>query len=176
MALEVRELRPEETDVVVGYFHGAPPGQLDLMGIDPTRMPEPARWRRSLADDLRRPPERRDVYVLLWELDGEAVGFAGADRILPGAQAHMHLHVLDPARRRQGIGTAGVRLSSAVFMEALELARLYCEPNAFNVAPNRTLQRAGFRYLRTYVAEPGPMNFRQAVTAWVLERTPGQAA
>jgi hypothetical protein len=43
------------------------------------------------------------------------------------------------------------------------------EPNAFNAAPNRTLQRAGFRYVKTHMTVPGPLNYHQAVTRWVLE-------
>ena len=39
-----------------------------------------------------------------------------------------------------------------------------------NTAPNRTLQKAGFRYLKTHMTVPGPLNFHQAVTQWVTER------
>ena len=46
----------------------------------------------------------------------------------------------------------------------------FCEPNAFNVAPNRTLQKAGFKYLKTHMTVPGPFNYHQAVTRWVIER------
>ena len=52
----------------------------------------------------------------------------------------------------------------------LELRRLYCEPNAFNVAPNRTLQRAGFTYLFSHEAAPSSINFMQVTTRWVLDR------
>ena len=41
---------------------------------------------------------------------------------------------------------------------------------AFIVAPNRTLQKAGFKYLKTHMTVPGPFNFHQAVTRWVIER------
>ena len=56
------------------------------------------------------------------------------------------------------------------YFSTLALDRLYCQPNAFNVAPNRTLQKAGFRYVQTFIDQPHPMNFRQALTQWVLER------
>jgi hypothetical protein len=52
----------------------------------------------------------------------------------------------------------------------LKLKRLFCEPYAFNVAPNRTLQKTGFKYLKTYMTVPGPLNYHQAVTRWVVER------
>jgi hypothetical protein len=48
--------------------------------------------------------------------------------------------------------------------------KIFCEPNAFNVAPNRTLQKAGFKYLKTHKIVPGPLNFHQAVTRWMIER------
>ena len=30
--------------------------------------------------------------------------------------------------------------------------------------------KAGFKYLKTHMTVPGPLNFRQAVTRWVIER------
>jgi transposase InsO family protein len=49
------------------------------------------------------------------------------------------------------------------------LRRLFCEPNACNVGPNRTLLRAGFSYLFSHETTPGPINFPQVTTRWVLE-------
>jgi RimJ/RimL family protein N-acetyltransferase len=80
----------------------------------------------------------------------------------------MHLHIVDPALRREGLGVEYVRLSALTYFRVLGLQRLFCEPNAFNTAPNRTLQRAGFRYLLTHETKPGPINFFQTTTRWVL--------
>ena len=60
-----------------------------------------------------------------------------------------------------------MRLTAAHLCETFALRRLYCEPNAFNVAPNRTLQRAGFRYVRSREGCPGPINTYQVTTIWV---------
>ena len=54
----------------------------------------------------------------------------------------------------------------------LKIRKLLCEPYAFNDAPNRTLQRAGFRFVKTHETVPGPLNFHQAVTRWLLEQPP----
>ncbi len=108
--------------------------------------------------------------VLIWLADGRPVGFSSCDKIVYGEQANMHLHVVDPARRNQGIGAECVRRSADLYCERLKLKRLFCEPNAFNVAPNRALQKAGFRYLKTHMTVPGPLNYHQAVTRWVIER------
>ena len=63
-----------------------------------------------------------------------------------------------------------MRRSIDFYFDHLRIETLFCEPNAFNVAPNRTLQKAGFKYLKTYHTVPGPLNFHQAVTRWVVER------
>ena len=60
--------------------------------------------------------------------------------------------------------------SADIYIKTFELQQLFCEPNAFNVGPNRTVQKAGFKCLKTYMTVPGPLNYHQAVTRWVLER------
>ena len=32
------------------------------------------------------------------------------------------------------------------------------------------VSKAGFKYLKTHMTVPGPLNYHQAVTRWVLER------
>jgi RimJ/RimL family protein N-acetyltransferase len=166
----VREMRAQEVDLVVDYFHGASAEHLEMLGVDPTRLPAPERWRQRLCDELATPVGQRAALLVLWELDGEPVGFSSADKIDYGEQAFMHLHVLHSRHRQSGIGTACVRLSADHYFQALALQRVLCEPNAFNVGPNRTLQRAGFQYVKTHRTVPGPLNYHQAVTRWALER------
>jgi len=83
----------------------------------------------------------------------------------------MHLHIIEPSLRNSGIGTRCVQLSVELYFEILKLKQLFCEPNAFNVAPNRTLQRAGFKYVKTHMTVPGPLNFHQPVNRWVIRRS-----
>ncbi len=118
-----------------------------------------------------RPIEERINYSLVWELDGHPVGFSSTDRIEFGKEAFMHLHVLEPSNRCDGLGTEFVKQSAEIYFRDLELDQLFCEPNAFNVAPNRTLQRAGFSYLFTHEATPSPINFPQITTRWILNRS-----
>jgi RimJ/RimL family protein N-acetyltransferase len=79
----------------------------------------------------------------------------------------MHLHIIDPQRRASGLGTQFVRLTAAHLCDVLRLKHLYYEPNAFNAAPNRTLQKAGFSYACSRECRPNPMNTHQATTIWV---------
>ena len=170
MTLLVREMLPSEAHVVSTYFHNATPEFLETMGVDPTRMPPALIWQERIGQQYALPPERRVAVVALWLMDDQPIGFSSCDKIVYGESATMHLHVLHPDRRQTGIGTECVRRSAAIYFGMLKLKSLFCEPNAFNVGPNRTLQKAGFKYLKTHMTVPGPLNFHQAVTRWVLER------
>ena len=175
MALSVREMRLDEVGLIIGYFHDASAEHLETLGVDPTRLPEPARWQERYAREYGLPYEKRGALLVVWQLDGTTMGFSTADKIRFGEQANMHLHIVDPVLRRSGHGAACVRETCRIYFETLRLERLFCEPNAFNIAPNRTLQRAGFRYVKTHMTVPGWLNYHQAVTRWVLERRDLQA-
>ncbi len=170
MSLVVREMAAGEADLIVNYFHGSTPEHLELMGVDPTRLPTPQRWRERILRELATPVRERSAVLVIWELDGAPIGFSTADKIVYGEQANMHLHIVDPERRKSGVGSACLRETVALYFRVLALERLFCEPNAFNVAPNRALQNAGFRYVKTHMTVPGPLNYHQAVTRWVLEK------
>jgi RimJ/RimL family protein N-acetyltransferase len=170
MSTVVREMKLEEVELVIDYFHDSTAEHLERLGVDPTRLPSPARWRQRYADEYDKPTTERSTLLVIWELDGSPVGFSTLDKIICGEEAYMHLHVIDPERRRSGIGSQCVRPTAEIYLTRLRLKRLFCEPNAFNVAPNRTLQKAGFTYVKTHMTVPGPLNYHQAVTRWLLQR------
>jgi RimJ/RimL family protein N-acetyltransferase len=166
----VREMLLSEVDIRIGYFHDAADDHLRMLGVDRALLPSRRAWREFYEADFARPIPDRENYTLVWELDGRVVGFGSTDQITFGEQAFMHLHIIDCADRGTGMGTEFVRLSAAMYFCVLDLRRLYCQPNAFNVAPNRTLQRAGFRYEFTKHMQPSAINFPQPITRWVLDR------
>jgi RimJ/RimL family protein N-acetyltransferase len=170
MVLTVREMTSSEVDLIIQYFQSSTPEHLEIFGVDPTRLPPVESWRERLRRECTLSIEQRSVVLVIWLLGDQPIGFSSSDKIRYGEQAHMHLHVVDPERRSQGIGAEGVRRSVDIYFERLKLKRLFCEPNAFNVAPNRALQKAGFKYLKTHMTVPGPLNYHQAVTRWVMER------
>ena len=170
MTIIVREMQLDEVDLIIDYFHNSTPQHLEQLGVDPTRLPGKAEWRQRYELDFSQPRDQRKTLLIVWQANGKAVGFSTADKIAYGEQANMHLHIVDPTNRAAGLGEACVRQSVELYFDRLRLERLFCEPNAFNVAPNRTLQKAGFRYVKTHNTVPGPLNFHQAVTRWVIER------
>lgn len=171
MDLNVREMRLDEVGVIIDYFHQSTAEHLEMMGVDPTKLPEPATWLQRYTDEYGKSLENRRTFLLIWQSNGVTVGFSTTDKIIYGKEAYMHLHVIRPEQRNSGLGTLCVKESARIYFDALKLERLFCQPNAFNVAPNRTLQSAGFKYLETYETVPGPLNYHQAVTRWVLEKS-----
>ncbi len=163
-------MRLDEVHVRIDYFHDASDDHLVALGVDRARLPTRRDWEESYRADHARPFEERSMVALVWELDDAIVGFSTADRIVFGTEASMHLHILDATQRRRGLGVEFVQMSAAEYFRTLHLRRLFSEPNALNLAPNRTLQRAGFRYLLSHECTPGPINFPQVTTRWVLER------
>ena len=170
MQLNVREMKFEEVGMIINYFHQATPEYLEMLGVDPNRLPLPEKWLEFYRHEYSKPTEKRSTFLVIWKLDDTPIGFSTADKIVYGAEAYMHLHILDAKQRNAGSGTACVKETSRIYFDIFKLERLFCEPNAFNVAPNRTLQSAGFKYIKTYQTVPGPLNYHQAVTRWMLER------
>jgi RimJ/RimL family protein N-acetyltransferase len=172
----VRPMGLDEVDVRIDYFHDASDEYLAQLGVERALLPDRDAWRAYYAEDFARPFAKRETYNLAWELDDTIVGFSSVDNIDFGEQAFMHLHIVEEPRRRDGLGSEFVRLSVEEYFRVLQLRRLFCQPNAFNLAPNRTLQRVGFRYVFTEEMQPSPINFVQPITRWVLERPPRRVA
>ncbi len=166
----VRPLGPDDIDFFVSYFVDADEALLLKIGVDLLKMPKREDFAASIERDLAKPLIEHERYILIWELDGERAGISSIDKIQYGKQANMHLHVTEEGDRMKGHGTEFVRRSVPVYFDTFDLQVLYCQPNAFNTAPNRALQQAGWRYVETVRCVPGWLNFHQPVTRWKFTR------
>jgi len=101
MTLAVREMAEAEIDIVSEYFRSSTPEHLEILGVDPTRLPTPESLRERYRHERAKPVERRAWVVVIWLLDDRPIGFSTADKIAYGDQANMHLHVVDPERRKR---------------------------------------------------------------------------
>jgi RimJ/RimL family protein N-acetyltransferase len=166
----VREMRLSEAIIRIEYFHNASEAHLERIGVDRALLPSHSAWLAFYEEDYSLPLEMRSNYSLVWEIDEVVVGFSTVDNLEYGKQAFMHLHIVHGSHRGRGVGTQFVKRSVLMYLSTLKLRRIYCQPNAYNVAPNRTLQSAGFRYEFTKDMAPSAINFRQPVTRWVFEK------
>lgn len=173
--LEVRPFETaEEYARMVDYFLGGSDEFLRGMGVDRSLLPARRAWLEVLLIDHDRRDVDKDRAYVAWLVGGEIVGHSSLSHIEPGEQAHVHLHLWRPDMRRSGLGRALFARSLGLYFERFRLKRIVCEPMADNAAPNRTLSRLGFRFVRRYRTTPTAIAFEQEVNRW--EITPEDAA
>ncbi len=107
---------------------------------------------------------------MIWQINDIPVGHSHINNIIFGKQAYMHLHLWNSYNRQKGNGTYYVTESLKYYFEKFRLEKIFCQPNSLNNAPNKTLERAGFEFIKTYETIPGWLNFKQFVNLWRLEQ------
>ena len=170
MKMNVREMLLEEAPLLIRYFLDSDDDFLVGMGIEPSKLPKEEDWLQILKEDFDRPINERHFYYLLWEIDGVPSGHCNVNSIDFGKTAIMHLHVWNPELRNSGCGTALVKSSIQQFFDKLQLEELLCQPFVDNPAPNKTLPKVGFQFVKTYEPTPGWINYPQKVNLYSLKR------
>ncbi len=158
-----------EYEQMIDYFLSADDAFLDAMGVDRSKLPARKAWIESTMQDHARNNREKERAYLAWVYDGVAVGHSSINKIVVGEQAFIHLHLWSAGLRRSGLGTTFFQRSAERFAHDFSLRRLYCEPRAENVGPNRVVLRAGFRFVKRYRTVPGPLNYEQEVNQYIRE-------
>ena len=166
--LNVREIQPSDIALITNYWLTADHSFLEGMGVEVSKMPGQEQWHQMLGAHLTQPYREKQSYCIIWELDGQPVGHSNINKIKFGEAAYMHLHLWVGGERQKGIGTAFVKMTLPYFFDNMQLKKLYCEPYALNPAPNKTLEKVGFKFVETLITTPGWLNFEQAVNLWEL--------
>lgn len=168
--LSVRELQETDLPRLLDYWFTATPAFLEGMGVDLSKMPHREDFRQMLLGQLNTPLKDRSSYCVIWLKDGEPVGHSNTNPSYFGKEAKMHLHLWEADSRQKGLGSEFVKLSLPWFFNNLQLQELWCEPYALNPAPNKTLEKLNFRFVKEYITTPGFINFEQPVKQWQLTR------
>ncbi|HUP88650.1 MAG TPA: GNAT family protein [Longimicrobiales bacterium] len=157
---------------MIDYFHGASDELVVRMGVDRSRLPAREKWFETAWRDHQRAEDdpARERFFLAWILDGEIVGHSSINQIKWGERAFAHLHLWRSDLRKEGIGSEFFRQSISFYFDRFNLQMINVEPNADNVAPNRVLEKLGFRFLKKYRTTPGPVNFEQVVNQYEIDR------
>ena len=166
--LSVRELEERDIIPLSRYWFHAEPSFLIGMGVDLSKLPREEEWINMLHEQIRSPYEQKKSYCIVWEVDKIPVGHSNINKIIFGQEAAMHLHLWKPDVRKKGMGTQLVKMTIPYFFKNYQLQTLYCEPYALNPAPNKTLQKIGFEFIKEYVTVPGWINFEQPVRRWEM--------
>ncbi|MEP6700156.1 MAG: GNAT family protein [Bacteroidota bacterium] len=166
--LSVRELQETDINLIADYWLNAGDEFLTGMGVDLTKMPAREDWIKMLTEQLSQSNEEKKSYCIIWQLNNKPVGHSNVNKIKFGEEAFMHLHLWNNEARKKGIGTTLVKMTLPWFFDTLKLKKIYSEPYALNPAPNKTLERAGFSFVKEFITIPGWLNFEQSVKLWEL--------
>jgi ribosomal-protein-alanine N-acetyltransferase len=166
--LSVREIQIEDIQLISDYWLTADETHLLNMGVDIAKRPSRQQLEQNLTIHLATPIEQRISYCLIWLEDEIPVGHSNTNPTIFGEQGFMHLHLWNTISRKRGMGVEFVKLSLPLFFEELKLKKIISEPYALNPAPNKTLPKAGFDFIKEYVTTPGSLNFEQTVNRWEI--------
>jgi len=168
--LKVREITNKDIPLISDYWVEADPAFLISMGVDLSKVPNREELEKMLTSQVETPINLKKSFALIWEINGVPVGHCNVNSIIFGNKAKMHLHLWKNDFRNKGDGLKLVRKSIPLFFDRLNLNLIECEPYAKNPAPNRTLEKAGFTFIKTYNTIPGSLNFKQDVNLWQLKK------
>jgi RimJ/RimL family protein N-acetyltransferase len=152
----VRELADPDLPALVRYWHESPPEYLESMGVDLRKLASPAateaRFRDALPGALG---PQRHVALAIDVLD-RFVAYTNAyldDRRV----GHAHVHVLDPALRRRGLGSQLFRRVLGLYFEHFRVTELALQTHADNPAIERLLQSFGLQPQLVHDPDPSGM-------------------
>ncbi len=168
--LSIRELDAADVPLLTAYWTTATEAHLRGMGADPAIMPTEESWHQRLYTQLSTPYQQKLSWALILLIDGVPSGHCNINKITPGEEAWMHLHLWQAGSRQSGAGTAMVKMAIPHFFHQYNLKRLYCEPYALNPAPNATLKKIGFEFIRQAITKPDVITFEQPTNLWVMTR------
>ena len=170
MKLSVREWKINDIEKIVNYWHSLSPKYLKTLGADKSKFPYKEEWKKKLSSEFLKPKEQQNFYYIIWLIDEAPVGHSNIDHIKFGRSAHMHLHLWLSEKRKRGIGYEFLTKSIPYFFDLFELDKLYCEPYAYNEAPNRTVKKLGFEIVKEYETTPGWNTFYQKVNKYKMTK------
>jgi len=166
--LSIREITAADVPHIADYWTKSDPAFMKSMGVDLDKIPERNELLEMLAQQLDKPYQEKQSYAIVWLIDGKPSGHSNINKIIFGDEASMHLHLWNKPERKMGMGLDFVRMTLPYYFKNFKLRKLYCEPYALNEAPNRTLGKIGFEFVKRYSTIPGYLNFEQEVNRWEL--------
>lgn len=168
--ISAREIKIIDIELLADYWFKSDSDFFKKMGADKGKLPTRLRMEQMLAEQISLPMKNKNSYALIWELNGKQIGHSNVNNIIYGNKATMHLHLWKSNNRRKGTGTELVKKSLPFYFKNLKLKTLICEPYALNLAPNKTLEKVGFEFIKRYITVPGSLNFEQEVNRWELTK------
>lgn len=168
MNLTIQELQKDHIPHILGYWKNASQEELLAMGISLNHVSVLDNLGGRLEKQLQLPYEKKGAFVFVAFVGEQAVGHCYVNNLLFGKEAFMHLHIWKSNTHKKGLGSQMVKECIPHFFEKLKLQTLFCEPAAMNPAPNKTLEKIGFRFIKRHTTIPSGWTFQMEVNLWEM--------
>ena len=166
--IDVKVAAVQDISLIAEYWASATDDYLVSLGVDLSKRIPPDKLMEFLSIQWSLPYSENQAYPVIWWVNNRPAGHCNINMISFADQAHMHLHMWKPDLRGLGYGADLVKLSLSFFFKNFKLKKIICEPYASNDAPNKTLAKAGFTFVKEYITIPGAINFEQPVKQWIM--------
>ncbi|MEO1033517.1 MAG: GNAT family protein [Bacteroidota bacterium] len=170
MNLKIRDIQPSDSEKLIDYFLNASPTFLKNMGADQSKLPKREKWLKKLKHEAHKEDKQKKSFYVIWLLDDEPIGHSNINDIEFGVSGEMHLHMWKVDKRRSGLGFKFLQLSIREYFKRFKLKTIICEPNSENKAPNKTLTKLGFKFIKRYETKPSAIALFQTVNHYELDR------
>ncbi|PKL78350.1 MAG: hypothetical protein CVV25_11860 [Ignavibacteriae bacterium HGW-Ignavibacteriae-4] len=165
----VREATPEDIASITEYWTKLSFDDAFRLGIDFDKIPKANEITSFINQQLPLPPNDINTYILIWEVDGIAIGHCNITPIVVGEYANIHSHIWDRKNIAKGMGEKLMRISLPIFFEKYKLEKIYGVFYALNPAPERLCIKLGFSFVDEFPTIPGEWSFYQNVKKYVLD-------
>lgn len=166
----IRDLTENDIELIADYWLKSDDDFMVSIGVDLKKLPNREGLTTMLKQQIQLPDNKKSSLALILEVDKKAIGHCNVNNITFNKEATMHLHIWDAHIRKKGLGAKMVLASLPIFFDRLQLETIWCEPYAKNPAPNKTLEKVGFEFIKNYVTIPGSLNFEQEVNQYKLTK------
>jgi RimJ/RimL family protein N-acetyltransferase len=174
-SVSVRDLSEADIPFVLEYWFRSPPGFIESLGADPTKLPAEAQFADSLRQRvlLNAGLDRSRLTSLAVLHEGQFVGFHNLSPLVEGDFGVFHAHISQPEFRRRGVAECSYPQACRVFLQRFDLKRILFKTPAQNAGAIRVKEKLGIRFIGEELVDFGII--RPGTLAKVYELTRAEA-
>jgi RimJ/RimL family protein N-acetyltransferase len=174
-SVSVRDLSEADIPLVLDYWFRSPPGFVESLGADPTKLPIETEFADTLGRRIRSnqglASSKLNSLAILHE--GRFVGFHNLNPLVEGDFGVFHAHIARPELRRRGVAECSYPQACRVFLQRFDLKRILFKTPAQNLGAIRVKEKLGIRFIGEEVVDFGII--RAGTLAKVYELTREEA-
>ncbi len=142
--LSIRKITVTDIPYILAYWREA--SNEDLIRMGELKRPDEHENQKFLKwfCETNHTLEEAGEDIVIWEIDGKAVGYSTLKQFKIPEYGQIHLHMWEKDIRGKGYGAVLFCLSILNFRKKYRIRELYCMPKSDNPMPNQMLTRIGF--------------------------------